>query len=362
MQPLSIELGDRSYPIYIGQGLLHNANLLTRHIRARQVLVVTNETVAPLFAAQVESALSAFDQRTVILPDGECHKNLTVLNRIYDALLDAEFDRSCTLIALGGGVIGDMTGFAAATYQRGVDYIQIPTTLLAQADSSVGGKTGVNHEQGKNMIGAFHQPQAVIADTDTIDDLPLAELRAGLAEVIKYGFIIDAPFFDWVEEQLPALLAREPAALAYAIRRSCEIKAKIVANDERERGQRALLNLGHTFGHAIEAVVGYGGWLHGEAVAAGIAMASDLSVRLGMIQHNEHRRSIAMLESAGLPTAPPPDMLPEQFMHYMRRDKKTLNGVLRLILLDAIGSARVRDDVDPACLADTLTHFCQPAP
>lgn len=359
MQTVNIDLGDRSYPIYIGQSLLQDPSLLGKHIRSQQVLIVTNDTVAPLFAKQVESALSEFTTRTVVLPDGEAQKNLTILNQIFDALLEASFDRSCTLIALGGGVIGDMTGFAAASYQRGVDFIQIPTTLLAQVDSSVGGKTGVNHAQGKNMIGAFHQPRCVIADTDTLAPLPLSELRAGLAEVIKYGFIIDSKFFDWLEAQLPALLEKNPEALAYAIRRSCEIKADVVANDEREQGQRALLNLGHTFAHAIEAAAGYGSWLHGEAVSAGIAMAADLSMRLGMIHDNEHQRSIAILESANLPTSPPKNMTPSQFLHYMRKDKKTLGGNLRLILLDAIGSARLRDDFDPACLDATLEHFCQ---
>lgn len=359
MQTVNIDLGDRSYPIYIGQSLLQDKALLGRHIRGQQVLIVTNETIAPLFAQQVETALSDFDTRTVVLPDGEAHKNLTVLNQIFDALLEASFDRSCTLIALGGGVVGDMAGFAAASYQRGVDFIQIPTTLLAQVDSSVGGKTGVNHTQGKNMIGAFHQPRCVIADTNTLEPLPVSELRAGLAEVVKYGFIIDSDFFDWLESNLPALLAKNPDALAHAIRRSCEIKADIVANDERERGQRALLNLGHTFGHAIEAAAGYGSWLHGEAVAAGISMAADLSMRLGMIHDNEHRRGIAILEAAGLPTTPPADMTPEQFLHYMRKDKKTLGGTIRLILLDAIGSARLRDDFDPASLDATLEQFCR---
>ncbi|MBX2883489.1 MAG: 3-dehydroquinate synthase [Granulosicoccus sp.] len=359
MQTVNIDLGDRSYPIYIGQSLLQNNELLRRHIRGKQVLIVTNETIAPLFVNRIETALNEFDTRTVILPDGEAYKNLTILNQIFDALLEANFDRSCTLVALGGGVIGDMAGFAAASYQRGVDFIQVPTTLLAQVDSSVGGKTGVNHEQGKNMIGAFHQPRCVIADTDTLEPLPLSELRAGLAEVVKYGFIIDSEFFDWLETNLPALLDKNPAALAHAIRRSCEIKADVVANDERERGQRALLNLGHTFGHAIEAAAGYGSWLHGEAVSAGISMAADLSMRLGMIHDNEHRRSIAILEAAGLPTAPPADMTPEQFLHYMRKDKKTLGGTIRLILLDSIGAARLRDDFDPACLDATLAHFCQ---
>jgi len=359
MQTVNIDLGVRSYPIYIGHGLLDNTELLTSHIRGQQVMIVTNETIAPLYQARLASALKDFDTRTVVLPDGESYKNLEVLNQIFDALLDARFDRSCSLIALGGGVIGDMAGFAAASYQRGVDFIQVPTSLLAQVDSSVGGKTGVNHAQGKNMIGAFYQPRCVVADTATINTLPANELRAGLAEVIKYGFIIDSKFFDWLEENLSALLAGDADALAYAIRRSCEIKADVVANDERERGQRALLNLGHTFGHAIEAALGYGSWLHGEAVSAGICMAADLSQRLGMIHANETRRGVALLEAAGLPTAPPPSMTPEQFMHYMSRDKKTLGGTIRLILLDAIGSARVRDDFDPDALRATLDNFHQ---
>ncbi|MBX2823339.1 MAG: 3-dehydroquinate synthase [Gammaproteobacteria bacterium] len=357
MQTVNIELGERSYPIYIGNNLLAQQDLVSQHIPGQQVMVVTNDTIAPHYLNQLTASLKQFNTQSVILPDGEAHKNLSVLNQIFDALLDARFDRSCTVIALGGGVIGDMAGFAAASYQRGVNFIQIPTTLLAQVDSSVGGKTGVNHAQGKNMIGAFYQPRCVLADTGTISSLPDNELRAGLAEVIKYGFIIDAGFFDWLEENLDALLARDADALAYAIRRSCEIKADVVANDERERGQRALLNLGHTFGHAIEASMGYGQWLHGEAVSAGIVMAADLSQRLGMIQANEQRRGVALLEAAGLPTAPPASMTPDQFMHYMSRDKKTLGGVIRLILLDGIGSARVRDDFDPDALAATLRHF-----
>ena len=277
MKTLNVDLEERSYPIYIGQGLLTQASLLTGHISGKQALIVSNETVAPLYLDKVQSMLAEFNHQAVILPDGEKYKNLEVLNQIYDALLTHKFDRSVTLIALGGGVVGDMTGFAAATYQRGVNFIQIPTTLLSQVDSSVGGKTGVNHPLGKNMIGAFHQPKCVIADTDTLNTLPDKELSAGIAEVIKYGVLGDLEFFHWLETNLVHMLRRDPEALAYSIERSCQDKADIVAADEKESGKRALLNLGHTFGHAIETYVGYGEWLHGEAVATGMLMAADLS-------------------------------------------------------------------------------------
>ena len=301
MQTLVVELGERSYPIYIGPGLLGRADLLRPHIPGRQVLVVSNETVAPLYLEQAEAMLAGLQHAAVILPDGEQYKTLEVLNRVFDALLEQRFGRNCTLIALGGGVIGDMTGFAAACYQRGVHFIQIPTTLLAQVDSSVGGKTGVNHPLGKNMIGAFYQPRCVLADTDTLNTLPDRELSAGLAEVIKYGLIRDLPFLEWLEAHLEELLERQPAALVYAIEQSCRNKAEIVAADERESGLRALLNLGHTFGHAIETGMGYGLWLHGEAVAAGIRMAADLSARLGWLQPDELERVIELLRRARLP-------------------------------------------------------------
>ncbi len=280
------------------------------------------------------------------------------MNTIFDALLAARFDRGCTLIALGGGVVGDMAGFAAASYQRGVDFIQIPTTLLAQVDSSVGGKTGVNHALGKNMIGAFHQPNSVIADTSTLATLPDPELSAGLAEIIKYGLIVDADFFDWLEQNMTALLARDEQALIYAIKRSCEIKADIVASDEHERGRRALLNLGHTFGHAIEAVAGYGNWLHGEAVAAGTAMAMDLSCRMGALPDSQQQRARNLLQSAGLPLKPPAGMTGEQFLDYMSRDKKTRDGQLRLILMEAIGQAVVVEHDERELIGQTFAHYC----
>ena len=358
MQTVNIDLADRSYPIYIGEGLLSNPELLQQHISGPQVLIVTNDTVAPLYQAEVESMLQGYQCESVVLPDGENFKDLGTLNSVFDKLLEARFDRGCTLIALGGGIVGDMTGFAAASYQRGVDFIQVPTTLLAQVDSSVGGKTGVNHALGKNMIGAFHQPQCVIADTQTLNTLPDQELRAGLAEVIKYGLIVDAAFFTWLENNLDSLLSRDSAALSYAIQRSCEIKADIVASDEHERGRRALLNLGHTFGHAIEAATGYGKWLHGEAVAAGMVMAMDLSHRLGWFTNNEYQSSVALIQASGLPTKPPQNMTPEIFLDYMARDKKTREGQLNLILLNAIGDATVVRHTERECLGATLTQFC----
>jgi len=293
MHTVSIDLGSRSYPIMIGTGLLTERQYYADHLSGR-VMVVTNETVAPLYLDNVLQALGNRPSSHVILPDGEAYKSLEHLDSIYEGLLREGFDRSCTVIALGGGVVGDMAGFAAASYQRGVRFIQVPTTLLAQVDSSVGGKTGVNHRLGKNMIGAFHQPTAVIADMTTLNTLDDRQLRAGLAEVIKYGFIIDAEFFIWLENHLDALLDRDATHTAYAVRRSCEIKAAVVAADEREQGQRALLNLGHTFGHAIEGALGYGRWLHGEAVASGTAMALDLSARLGWLQESQVDRGLAL--------------------------------------------------------------------
>ena len=356
MQSVSIDLGQRSYPIHIGSGLIDQRGLIAGHVRNR-AMVVTNETIAPLYLDQTLASLGNTPSASVILPDGEAFKNLDELNRIFSALLSENFDRGCTLIALGGGVIGDMTGFAAASYQRGVDFIQIPTTLLAQVDSSVGGKTGVNHALGKNMIGAFHQPVAVIADMSTLDTLDDRELKAGLAEVVKYGFIIDADFFSWLEVNLDALLARDAEATAYAVRRSCEIKARVVEQDEREHGMRALLNLGHTFGHAIEAALGYGHWLHGEAVSAGICMAMDTSQRLDLIDEATRTRGVQLLQRCGLPIAPPESMTPELFLRYMARDKKVSDGAVRLILLDAIGKSHVSANFDPNALNSTLQHF-----
>ena len=351
---IQVALGDRAYPIHIGQQLLADPGWYQPHIRGRQVMIVTNETVAPLYLAQVAQALAGYQVAQVILPDGEQYKTLEVWNRIFDGLLGNRFGRDCTLIALGGGVVGDMAGFAAACYQRGVAFIQVPTTLLAQVDSSVGGKTGVNHPLGKNMIGAFHQPGAVIIDTDTLNTLPDREIAAGLAEVIKYGLIRDPAFFGWLEDCMPALLARDSEALAEAIERSCQNKAEVVAADEREAGQRALLNLGHTFGHAIETGMGYGTWLHGEAVGAGMCLAADLSHRLGWLAADDLVRARALIAAAGLPTAPPPDLGPQAFRDLMAVDKKVQDGRLRLVLLKGLGTSLVTGDFDRAKLDETL--------
>lgn len=354
MKSLQVELGERSYPIHIGADLLGQADWLTPYIRGRQVAVVTNETVAPLYLQPLLDSLKDFKTTPIILPDGEAHKNWQTLQLIFDALLEQRHDRRTTLIALGGGVIGDMTGFAAACYQRGVDFIQIPTTLLSQVDSSVGGKTGINHPMGKNMIGAFYQPQAVLIDTKTLNTLPPRELSAGLAEVIKYGLICDAPFLDWLERNMSALLSLDNQALTEAIYRSCAAKARIVGADEKESGVRATLNLGHTFGHAIETHMGYGQWLHGEAVAAGTVMALDLSQRLGWISAADQQRAIHLLQAAQLPVVPPVQMTAADFMQHMALDKKVLDGQLRLVLLQALGEAIVTADYAPAALNDTL--------
>jgi len=351
---LQVDLAERSYPIYIGSGLLRDAQWYRPHLLSQQVMIVTNETVAPLYLKVVATALADQETRTVILPDGEQHKSLTVWNRIFDALLDARFNRRCTLVALGGGVIGDMAGFAAACYQRGVAFIQVPTTLLAQVDSSVGGKTGVNHRCGKNMIGAFHQPRCVIADTDTLHTLDNRQLSAGLAEVIKYGLINDADFFCWLEQHLDQLLRRDPEALGYAIERSCRDKAQVVAADEREAGQRALLNLGHTFGHAIETGVGYGEWLHGEAVAAGICIAARFSRDLGWLTERAVGRIERLVQRAGLPTNLPADLGIERVLELMAVDKKVLAGRLRLVLLKGVGDAVVTEEFDPGLLPGVL--------
>ena len=356
MQTLNVDLGDRSYPIHIGAGLLARADLLQAHIRGKQVMIVSNDTVAPLYLQSLRAQLGAYQCDEVILADGEQYKTLPELNRIFDGLLSARHNRTTTLIALGGGVVGDMTGFAAATYQRGVDFIQIPTTLLAQVDSSVGGKTGVNHALGKNMIGAFHQPRCVIADTDTLNTLPARELAAGIAEVIKYGLIADAGFYQWLEQHVEQLVQKDPVALASAVYRSCDNKARVVAADERESGIRAILNLGHTFGHAIETAQGYGEWLHGEAVATGMLMAADLSVRLGWLEPELLHSLQALLQRAGLPTMPP-KLAREQFLGLMAVDKKVLDGRLRLVLLRAIGTATVTSEVPLPLLEQTLAAF-----
>ena len=351
---LNLDLGERSYPIHIGPGLISQPELYRPHIRGRQLLLVSNETVAPLYLSKLRGTLAGYQLEQVILPDGEEFKTLEILKRIFDALLENRFNRSCCLVALGGGVIGDMTGFAAASYQRGVDFIQIPTTLLAQVDSSVGGKTGVNHTLGKNMIGAFHQPRCVLADTSTLDTLDDRQLSAGLAEIIKYGLIEDVGFFAWLEQNMDQLLARDTEALIYAIERSCQCKAAIVAADEYEHGKRVLLNLGHTFGHAIETGMGYGCWLHGEAVAAGMAMAADLSARHGWLSGADVERIRTLLARAKLPVAAPKEMSREQFLDLMAVDKKALDGGLRLVLMDDIGRSKICSDFEPRLLEQTL--------
>lgn len=354
MKTLKVELGERSYPIYIGSDLLLNSDLLALHITGSRVAIVSNETVAPLYLEAVENMLLDFECISIILPDGEKYKNLEYLNEIYNKLLETRCDRQTTLIALGGGVVGDMTGFAAASYQRGVPFIQIPTTLLAQVDSSVGGKTGVNHELGKNMIGAFYQPKCVLIDTNTLQSLPDKELSAGLAEVIKYGLVRDTEFLHWLEQNMNKLIKRDSDALAYAIERSCRNKAEIVAEDEREAGQRALLNLGHTFGHAIETGSGYGSWLHGEAVAAGMAMAVDLSQRMGWLSNEDVSRVTSILRQANLPVCGPDTLSVDRYLELMSVDKKVQDGQMRLVLLRKLGEAFVCDSFEQEKLQQTL--------
>ena len=355
MQTLTVGLGERSYPIHIGNGLLRQAKLLEHAVPRKRVAIVTNTTVAPLYLEKLQQTLQSIGINSVpiILPDGEQYKNSVTLNLIYDALLTNRCERTTPLIALGGGVIGDMTGYAAATYLRGVPFIQMPTTLLAQVDSSVGGKTGINHPLGKNMIGAFYQPQLVLADTDTLNTLPDSELSAGLAEVIKYGLIRDPVFFEWLEQNMDKLLARDMEALQYAIACSCRNKAEVVAADERENGERALLNLGHTFGHAIESGMGYGNWLHGEGVAASTIMAADLSQRLGWIGAQKVVRIRSLFEHARLPTIAP-DLGAEKYLELMGLDKKVEGGKMRFVLLKDIGHAAVYGEVSPDLLKQTL--------
>ena len=349
---LQVDLGDRSYPIVIGQSLLLDSGLIGHHIAGKRVAVVTNTTVGPLYLDKLTQALSQAGKEVtpIVLPDGEEEKNWASLMRVFDVLLEQKCDRKTTLVALGGGVIGDLTGFAAATYMRGVPFIQVPTTLLAQVDSSVGGKTGINHPLGKNMIGAFYQPQAVIADTTTLNTLPPRELSAGLAEVIKHGAIIDAEFFDWIEANIAKLMARDAAALAYAIRRSCEIKADVVRQDEREGGLRAILNFGHTFGHAIEAGLGYGEWLHGEAVGCGMVMAADLSHRLGFIDAATKERVTRLVQAAALPIVAP-DLGTERWLELMQVDKKNEGGQIKFILIKPLGAPVIMPVPQDALLA-----------
>ncbi len=347
IQSVPIDLGDRSYDILIGENLLENPKAVDALAFTGSGLIVTNETVEPLYEQRLRSLIGPLHRRidTVVLPDGETHKNWQTLNLIFDGLLSNACDRKTVLYALGGGVVGDMTGFAAACYMRGVDYVQVPTTLLAQVDSSVGGKTAINHPLGKNMIGSFHQPVRVLADLSTLSTLPAREFAAGLAEIIKYGPIADAAFFDWMEENLQQLIARDPIAMAYAVKRSCELKAWVVAQDERESGLRAILNFGHTFGHAIEAGMGYGAWLHGEAVAVGMVMAADLSARLQLIPTAFARRIKNLIERAGLPIAGP-TLAPERYLDLMRVDKKAEGGEIRFVLIEGEGRAGMRTAPD----------------
>ena len=357
MDKILVELGSRSYPIYIGSDLISQSELYLQHIKSKQVVVISNETVAPLYLDTVLSQLETFQVTTVILPDGEQFKTLDYVTRIFDELLANKFSRNATLIALGGGVIGDMGGFAAACYQRGINFIQIPTTLLAQVDSSVGGKTGVNHPLGKNMIGAFYQPQCVIADANVLDTLDDRQLSAGLAEVIKYGLIRDSEFFIWLEENMPTLLARDKKALSYAIKRSCLNKAEIVSEDETETGVRATLNLGHTFGHAIETGSGYGVYLHGEAVAIGTCQAVDLSRRKGWLTDTDVERIINLFKRCHLPTTPPNNLNAERFIDLMSVDKKNVDGQIRVILLKKIGEATLPIGVNTEDLKETLDAY-----
>ncbi|MDR2875412.1 MAG: 3-dehydroquinate synthase [Methylobacillus sp.] len=355
MQTLTVELGDRAYPIHIGQNLLARADLILPHLKRKQVAIVSNTTVAPLYLEKLAEPLreAGVEVIPIELPDGEQYKNAETLNIIYDALLTQRCERSTTLIALGGGVVGDMCGFAAATFLRGVPFIQIPTTLLAQVDSSVGGKTGINHPLGKNMIGAFYQPQLVLADTETLNTLPERELSAGIAEVIKYGLIRDHAFFDWLETNMTKLMVCDPDALAYAIQRSCENKAEVVAADEKESGERALLNLGHTFGHAIENGMGYGAWLHGEAVAAGTMLAARMSQRMGWLKAAEVARITRIFKAAGLPVDAPA-LGVEKYLDLMSLDKKVADGKIRLVLLHGIGKAIITGEYPPEKLTETL--------
>ena len=356
LEPLIVDLGDRSYPIHVGSDLIGRADLYAPHLAGRQVLVVTDEAVAGLYLDTVIRALEGRELASVVLSGGEAAKTFAAVSRIIDVLVERGFHRGAAVVALGGGVVGDVAGFAAAIYHRGIRCLQVPTTLLAQVDSSVGGKTGVNHPRGKNLIGAFHQPACVIADTGGLATLDERELRAGLAEVVKYGVLGDETFFAWLEGNLDRLLAREPAALAEAVRWSCGIKADVVRRDEREAGVRARLNLGHTFGHAIEAGLGFGRWLHGEAVAAGTCMAADLAVRMGWLSSADLERVRVLIRRAGLPSRGPAELDPDTFRRLMARDKKAADGGLRLVLPRAIGDTVLTGDFDPGALAETLEH------
>ncbi|OIR02488.1 3-dehydroquinate synthase [mine drainage metagenome] len=356
MQTLKVELANRSYPIHIGRNLISDASLILPYLKRKHVAIVTNTTVAPLYLDILSQSLQAAGVQVtpIILPDGEAYKNAETLNKIYSALLESRCERTTTLIALGGGVIGDLTGYAAATYLRGVPFIQIPTTLLSQVDSSVGGKTGINHPLGKNMIGAFYQPQLVLADIDTLQTLPTREFSAGMAEVIKYGLIRDSEFFNWLEANIESLMQLNEQVLSEAIYRSCQNKADVVAKDEHEQGERALLNLGHTFGHAIENAMGYGVWLHGEAVAAGTMMAANLSLQMGWLSQAEVERIEHILKEANLPIEAP-DLGVEKYLLLMGLDKKVENGKIRLVLQQGIGAAVITSDYDAEKLKKALS-------
>ncbi len=354
MITLNVDLGQRSYPIFIGSGILGTPKLLTPYVNGRDCLVLSTETVAPIYLEPLRAMLGTSRIEVMTLPDGETSKNFTSLESILDFMVEKKYSRDGIVITLGGGVIGDLGGFAAAIYQRGLDFIQVPTTLLAQVDSSVGGKTGINHPGGKNLIGAFHQPRCVLSDTETLRTLPDRELSAGLAEVVKYGLIADADFFNWLEEQANGLLKREPATLDYAIKRSCEIKAGVVVEDETEQGIRAILNFGHTFGHAIEHCLGYGEWLHGEAVAAGMCMAASFSEQLGWSSADDSQRIRNLLTRLNLPCQPPP-LNPGDFIAAMSMDKKVIGGEIRLVLMHGIGNVKVTADYPSHELLDMLS-------
>lgn len=357
MKTIKVQLAERSYPIYVGADNLGRSDLLVNHIKSKQVILVTNETIAPLYLNKIKVHLDNHQLEVVILPDGEQYKTLDIVGQVFDAAMARKFSRNATLIALGGGVIGDISGFAAACYQRGIPFIQIPTTLLAQVDSSVGGKTGVNHRLGKNMIGAFYQPQSVIIDINVLNTLDDRQFSAGIAEVIKYGLIRDISFFVWLEKNIEKILARDQESLIYIIEKSCQAKAEIVASDERESGIRAILNLGHTFGHAIETGMGYGHYLHGEAVSIGTCQAADLSKRLGYLNDTDVDRIIAIFEKAKLPIKPPCELSAEDFLRLMAVDKKNLDGDIRVILLHQIGRASLPTGVDKKILLETLNKY-----
>lgn len=358
MKQLDLDLAEKSYPIYIGRNLISKQELVTKHITGKQVMIVTDSTVAPIYLEKVKSLLTNYQVSEVVLPDGEKYKNLETLNLIFDALLKNRFDRSCTLIALGGGVVGDMTGFAASSYQRGVNFIQIPTTLLSQVDSSVGGKTGVNHDLGKNMIGAFYQPKCVVIDIDTLDTLDARQYSAGMAEVIKYGLLGNESFFEYISSNIERLMQKNKEILIESVYQSCQDKANIVAKDEREKGARALLNFGHTFGHAIENTLGYGVYLHGEAIAVGMLMASELSKLLGYIDNKKVNKIKNVLEKANLPISIYGKITRSEFINAMSVDKKVIDEIIRLVLLKEIGNAFLCDNYSFELLNQVIDNYC----